>query len=109
MSTTTQSPAKFLDTGKVTGRRTLRFESLDEMMADVNRLADAERAGRLKHLGNWTLGQAFGHLAQWMEYAYTGTPLNPPFFIRWILRMRRKQYIHGQMKAGVKIPGVEGG
>jgi hypothetical protein len=44
-----------------------------------------------------------------MEYAYTPSPLNPPFFIRWILRLRRKQYIHGQMKAGVEIPGVEGG
>jgi hypothetical protein len=101
--------ASQVDTGKVSGRRSLRFESLDEMMADAKRLAEAERASRLKRLGNWTLGQALGHIAQWMEYAYTPAPLNPPFFIRWFLRMQRKKYIHGTMKPGVRIPNVEGG
>src|ERR1700752_2937025 len=109
MSQTAQASRNNVDTGKVSGRRSLRFESLDEMMAEVNRLAEAERGGRLKSLGNWTLGQALGHIAQWMEYAYTPSPLNPPFFIRWFLRMQRKKYIHGTMKAGVRIPNVEGG
>jgi hypothetical protein len=109
MNQTAPASTASVDTGKVSGRRSLRFESLDAMMVEVNHLAEAERAGRLKQLGNWTLGQALGHIAQWMEYAYTPSPLNPPFFIRWFLRMRRKQYIYGQMKPGVRIPGVEGG
>lgn len=57
-----------VDTKKVAGRRMLRFESLDQVIADVDRLVEAERAGRLTRLGNWTLGQTLGHLAAWAEY-----------------------------------------
>lgn len=98
-----------LDTGKVTGRRELHFDSIDQMMAEVDRLVAAEQAGRLKQLGNWTLGQTLGHLATWIEYGYTGAPLHPPFFIRWILRLQKKKFLRGPMPAGVRIPRVEGG
>ena len=101
-----------VDTGKVAGRRMLRFESIDQAMAEVERLAEAERAGRLRRLGNWTLGQTLGHLAAWAEYGYTGSPLRVPFFIKWIqwiLRLRKRKFLYGPMRAGVKIPGVEGG
>ena len=98
-----------VDTGKVSESRKLRFESIDEVLAEVDRLAEAERAGRLRRLGNWTLGQVLGHLAAWAEYSYTGTPLKVPFFIKWILRLRKRKFLYGTMRAGVKIPGVNGG
>jgi Protein of unknown function (DUF1569) len=98
-----------VDTGKVVGRRMLRFESIDEMMAEVDRLVQAEKAGRLKRLGNWTLGQVLGHLAVWAEYSYTGTPLKAPLFIKLIVRLRKQKFLYGPMRAGVKIPGVKGG
>jgi len=81
-----QTSSAAVDTAKVAERRILRFESIDEVLAEVNRLGEAERAGRLKHVGNWTLGQTLGHLAAWVEYAYTGAPLKVPILIRWILR-----------------------
>jgi hypothetical protein len=87
----------------------LRFESIDQVLADVDRLAAADRAGRLRRLGNWTLGQTLGHLAAWAEYAYTGAPLPVPFFIKWILRLRKRKFLYGPMRPGVKIPGVAGG
>jgi hypothetical protein len=96
-------------TKKVTGRRILRFESVDQVLADVDRLVEAERAGRLRRLGNWTLAQVLHHLAAWTEYGYTGSPLKPPFFIRWILRLRKQSFLYRPMRAGVRIPGVEGG
>jgi hypothetical protein len=98
-----------VDTGKVAERRPLRFESLDQVLAEVERLAEAERAGRLRRLGNWTLGQTLGHLASWAEYSYTGAPLKVPFFIKWFLRLRKRKFLYGPMRAGVKIPRVEGG
>ena len=104
----TTSPVP-VDTGKVTARRTLRFELIDQAMAEVERLAEAERTGRLRRLGNWTLGQTLGHLAAWAEYGYTGVPLKVPFFIRWILRLRKRKFLYGPMRSGVRIPGVEGG
>jgi hypothetical protein len=109
MSEATQATPSSVDTGKVAGRRTLRFESLDQVLAEVERLAEAERAGRLKHLGNWTLGQTLGHLATWAEYSYTGAPLKAPFFVKWFLRLRKRKFLYGPMRAGVKIPGVAGG
>jgi hypothetical protein len=98
-----------VDTGRVTGCRAVRFASLDELLADVERLATAERASTLKRRGNWTLGQALGHLATWGQFAFDGTPLNPPWFIKLILRMRKKRYLNEGMPRGVKIPKVEGG
>jgi hypothetical protein len=87
----------------------LRFESIDQMMAEVDRLVEAERAGRLKRRGNWALGQTLGHLAIWAEYSYTGVPLQLPFYIRWYLRLRKRRMLYGPMRPGVRIPGVEAG
>jgi hypothetical protein len=98
-----------VNTGKVTERRTLRFESIDQLQAEVDRLVEAERAGRLRRLGNWTLGQTFAHVAIWTEYSYTGVPLKVPFFIRWILRLRKRKFLYEPMRAGARIPGVAGG
>jgi hypothetical protein len=109
MSNVTQTPSAPVDTGKVAERRILRFESLDQVLAEVERLAEAERAGRLRRLGNWTLGQTLGHLASWAEYSYTGAPLKVPFFIKWFLRLRKRKFLYGPMRAGVRVPRVEGG
>ena len=95
--------------GAVVGRRSLRFDSLDEVLEDVERLVEAENQGRLKQRGNWTLGQTLGHLAAWVDYSYTGPPFKPPFFIRWILRLRKHKFLHDPMPAGVRIPRVPGG
>jgi hypothetical protein len=104
-----EAAARPVDTGKVSGRRMLRFESTDEVLAEVDRLAEADRAGRLRNLGNWTLGRTLGHLACWAEYGYTGTPMKVPFFIRWILRRRKQKFLYEPMRAGVRIPGLKEG
>ena len=109
MTTIASAGSTVVDTGKIAGRRVLHFNSIDQLLEEVDRLAAAERAGRLKRLGNWTLGQNLGHLATWTEYIYTGVPLKPPFFIRWILRFQKKKFLVGPMPAGVKIPRVKGG
>src|SRR5262245_33582863 len=98
-----------VDTGKVVGRRALRFESVDQILADVDRLVEAERAGRLRRLGNWTLGQTLGHLATWAEYSFDGAPIKAPFFIRWAIWLRKRSFLYGPMRAGIKIPGIQGG
>jgi hypothetical protein len=94
---------------KVTGRRILQFDSIDEMMADVDRLVEAQRVGRLQQLGNWTLGQILGHLAVWAEYSYTGLPLRVPLVIRWILRLQKHSFLYRPQRPGMRIPFVAGG
>jgi len=66
MKQPTHVPSTPVDTGKIVGRRPLRFETIDQMMAEVDRLVEAERAGRIKRLGNWT--QILGHLSAWAFY-----------------------------------------
>jgi len=109
MSKAASGPPVPVDTAKVAGQRMLRFESIDQAMAEAERLAEAEQAGRLRRLGNWTLGQTLGHLAAWVEYAYTGAPIKAPFFVRWFLRLQKRKILYGPMRAGAKIPGVGGG
>ncbi len=109
MSNPVEASASAVDTSKVPDRRILHFESIDQVLAEVDRLVEAERAGRLKHVGNWTFGHTLGHLACWAEYGYTGSPLKVPFFIKWILRLRKNSFLYKPMKCGVKIPGVKGG
>lgn len=100
-----------VDTSKVSGRRELHFKSLDEALADARALVAPDSAGTLKHLGNWSLGQTLGHLAFWISTPFDGYPaqLNPPFFIRWILRLRKNAFVRGGMPAGVRIPRIQGG
>jgi hypothetical protein len=90
-------------------RRTLHFTRIDQVLADVNQLAEAEQRGTLKMLGNWTFGQSLGHLASWVDYSYDGVPLKIPFFIPWIVRPLRKQFLYKPMKPGSRIPKVPGG
>jgi hypothetical protein len=92
-------------------RRQLRFESIEAALADAERLAQAEREGRLKSCGNWTLGQALGHLGTWANFPFDGYPdsLHPPLPVRIIARLLRRKIIYGRMMAGMRIGKLPGG
>lgn len=92
-------------------RRTLRFESVDDALAEAERLAAAEREGRLDRAGNWSLGQSLGHLATWANFAFDGYPpaVRAPLPVRMILRLMRGSILSKGMMAGVKIRGVPDG
>jgi hypothetical protein len=90
-------------------RRTLRFENLDQAIADARSLAELEQAGRIKAIGNWTLGQSLNHLACWVDYGYDGAPLKVPLVIRLIMRPLKSRILHKSMRAGTRIPGVKDG
>ncbi len=98
-----------VDTAKVQDRRSVRFETVEDALADVGRIVAADNAGTLRNSGNWTAGQAFGHVAGWINYAYEGFPLQTPWFIRIILRMKLKKLLREGMPAGVRIPKVPNG
>ncbi len=98
------------ESGKANHRK-LRFDTIAECLAELDRIEVAHQEGTLRTTGNWTPGQILSHLAAWIEYGYDGFPLKaPPFFIRWMLKfMMKRTLAKGEMAAGVSIPGVEDG
>jgi hypothetical protein len=90
-------------------RRTLRFESPAEVLADVDRIAAAERAGTLGRTGNWTAGQAIGHLAAWINFGFDGYPVTAPPELAERARARKPSALRDGLMVGFRIPGVEGG
>lgn len=92
--------------------RVLRFNSLNEMVAEADRLVAAERTGSLKHTGNWSLGQTLGHLAYWINVSFDGYPpemQKPPWIIRLIVKPMRRRFTDKQMPRGVRMGKVPGG
>ena len=98
-----------IDTRRVPDRRKLRFNTIDDALADAEAMAAVERQGPLRQLGNWPLGQILGHLATWVGYAYDGVPRTPPLLIRWIMRPMKKRFLYKAMPPGVRIPRTPGG
>jgi len=104
-------PAMPIDTTKVRDRRSLKFETSAQALADAASLDGAENRGGLRRLGNWTLGQALGHLAAWIGYAYDGYPpeVNPPRPIRFMARLMKRRFLRKPLPVGFRMPSVEGG
>lgn len=95
--------------GKVRHRH-IRFSTIDEVLAEVERIRQADEEGHLKVSGNWTAGQILAHLAAWIEYGYSGYPVKtPPFPFNYILRWMGKRILKNGMRPGVRIPGVKEG
>ncbi|MFO0973645.1 MAG: DUF1569 domain-containing protein [Phycisphaerae bacterium] len=99
-----------VDTRRVRDRRPLRFETIDALLAEVDRIEAADAAGRLRCIGNWSAGQVMGHVAAWIDYGYDGYPLKPPPWpIRVVLRFLKGRYLRNGMPVGRRIPGVPDG
>jgi hypothetical protein len=90
-------------------RRRLRFERIDDVLAELDRLAAADAAGTLTTSGRWTLGQSLNHLATWVDYCYDGVPMRTPWPARLIMRALKRPILTRPMRPGSRLPGVAGG
>src|SRR5262245_23016316 len=86
-------------TKKVSGRRQLRFSSLDEILADARQLA----AQPTRQLGNWSLGQTFEHLARSLDMAIDGANFKAPLIIRIIAPLFKKRFLSGTMPPSFQL------
>lgn len=85
-----------VNTGKVKGRRVLRFQTLEEMLAD----AEQQATTPVRLLGNWSLGQIYDHLAQWLEFTLDGFPITIPWYLRWAVWPFKGWMLRSAMPAG---------
>ncbi len=86
-----------------TGRRSLTFSTLDQVMPEVDRLMDQDYTT----VGRWTLGQTCYHLSKGLAAAVEPPPIKVP----WILRAIVGPYLvkgillkSGKMPEGSKGP-----
>lgn len=88
-------------TGKVTGRRTVRYGSFDDLRADLTAFEGAET----RTLGNWSEGQIYKHLALSFDMMANGPAFMMPAPLRWAMRtfMKRRMLSKG-LPAGFQAP-----
>lgn len=86
----------------------LRFETLDQMLADARACAAAPR---LRPLGNWSLGQALNHIAAWIDYPFVGFPpeLRFPEEMKANAAGAKQRLMDETMKPGERLPGIAAG
>ena len=89
-----------VNTAKVAGRRQLHFNSLDDILADVDRLAQ----GRVRAIGNWSPGQVLKHVSTVMNGCVDGLPFTAPFYIRAALWFFKNRFLTKPMPAGFNLP-----
>ncbi|MCE2793240.1 MAG: DUF1569 domain-containing protein [Planctomycetota bacterium] len=91
-------------------RRVLHWDSLEQIGNELDRIEVADRKGELAAVGHWTPGQILTHLAAWIEYGYTGYPIDRPnLILRWLLRWMLPGFLSKGMRPGVRIPGIKAG
>jgi hypothetical protein len=99
-----------IDTKRVTGRRATHFPTIAMLCQDLDVLARAQHAGRLRPIGNWVPGQVFSHLASWIDFAYDGFPMRAmPLPVRLVGRMFLRRYLARGFPVGLRLPGVAAG
>ncbi|MGE3182375.1 MAG: DUF1569 domain-containing protein [Phycisphaerae bacterium] len=98
-----------INTREVTDRRKLKITSIKDIEDDVERIVAADSSGNLRQTGNWTPGQAFGHLAAWINYAYDGYPFKFPWIGRLLIRRFLPKILASDMRPGFRIAKNESG
>jgi hypothetical protein len=97
---------------KAVVRREVRLATLDDLLREGERLASAERDGRLVVKGNWSLGQMLGHLSAWVNYAYDGYPTGftpPPWILRMVLKLMKSKFLTQKLPVGFRMRGAKDG
>jgi hypothetical protein len=82
-------------------RRELSFSSLDDAVAEAERLA----GGEPRTTGNHTFAQILDHLALSHQVAMgQATPPRPPFIMRMLMPFLKPMILNGPVKPGFKLP-----
>jgi Protein of unknown function (DUF1569) len=89
-----------VETAKLEGRRKLDYASLEDVLADADRLS----SGPVRVLGNWSEGQVFRHLALAYNGSIDGISMTFPWPMRLVARIFKKKLLAGAMPPGFKLP-----
>jgi hypothetical protein len=81
--------AASIDTRHIAARRPVHLKTMDELLLEVDRLAAAAAAGKVRQLGNWSPAQVFWHIGRLVELSFDGFPFRYRRGPAWIIRLLR--------------------
>jgi hypothetical protein len=84
----------------VQGRRELEFSSLDDMIAEAEKLVSSPHT---RTLGNWPLSQLLAHLATMMDGSIDGFSFKAPWYIRGILFFIKGRIVGSRFSPGITL------
>jgi hypothetical protein len=90
-----------VQTSKVQNRRRLHFDTIEDILHEVEKL----NAGEIKTLGNWSGGQILKHLATLMDHSIDGSPMRLGWPMRMLGRMLKRRILSKGMTPGVQLKG----
>jgi hypothetical protein len=91
-----------VNTGKVANRRVLRFNTIGDIMTEVERL----NQGKFKTLGNWSGGQILKHLTIVMNGSIDGAPVGFAWPLRVLGRLMKNRVLTKGMTPGFQLKGA---
>ncbi len=90
-----------VQTKSVKGRRTVSYQSFDDLLADAEEMAHSV----VQTLGNWSLGQIFQHIATGLESSIDGSPMTVPWFIKLARPLMKKRFLTKTLSPGFQLSG----
>ncbi len=90
-----------VDTKSVQGRRKLNFASLDEVVADAEKVVASPNS---KVLGNWPLSQLITHLTRGINSSIDGASAKAPWFLRIVGPFIKGRLLKKGMPPGFRLP-----
>ena len=88
-------------TKQVQGRRTVRYESLRDLLSDAEKLS----ATKTRTLGNWSFGQILKHTAMSLDSSIDGTGFMLPAPVRWLMSLlMKRKFLTKPIPPGFKAP-----
>ena len=90
-----------IKTKSVQGRREINYLTLDDIVADAERLVASSRT---RTLGNWPLAQLLSHLAMTVNCSVDGFPQKAPLIVRLIGPLLKGKMISRKMSPGLTLP-----
>ncbi len=95
-----------VNTKQVTKRRQLHFETIADILRDVEQLAavSSETGESICAEGNWTPAQIVEHVTFFVDGAIDGFSFQAPLVFRIMGKFLRNGILNKPMKPGIKLP-----
>jgi len=90
-----------VDSKAIVGRRQLSFQTLDEAVADAERLVASPST---RALGNWPLNNLLMHMGTAINSSIDGISAKAPLFLRLIGPFMKRRIFRKGMPPGIRLP-----